>query len=152
VPTLYSTFNTNADLSVDLGRESIGSTYLLPSHWAADMLASPPSGLTGEILEEEETSGEPKVKQSTVTKMEVIGTQLCGLSNFRVFNEEERGAIQRLLVVSDDMALTREFHEELLELSAKDLQTLLEQLLPENSFVADAAAYDTASRAPIGNV
>ena len=155
VPTLYSTFNTNADHSVDLGGGSIGSTHLLPSHWAADMLASLPSSVTAEILEEEETSGEPKAKQarvSTVAVMEVIGTQLCGLNNFRVFNEEERGAIQRLLTVSDDMALTREFHEELLELSAKDAQTLLEQLLPENSFVADAAAYDTAFGALTGDV
>eukprot|EP01033_Poteriospumella_lacustris_P018116 gene18116-13000_t len=155
VPTQYSTFNTNADRSVDLGGGSIGNTYFFGDHWAADMLAAPPFGVTGEILEEEENSGEPKAKQarmSTVTEMEVIGTQLCGLNNFRVFNEEERGAIERLLVASDDMALTREFHEELLELSAKDAQTLLEQLLPENSFVADATTNDTASRAPIGDV
>eukprot|EP01033_Poteriospumella_lacustris_P006240 gene6240-4481_t len=155
VPTLYSTFNTNADHSVDVGGGSIGNTYLFGSHWAADMLASPPSGVAGEIVEEEETSGEPKPKQarlSTVKEMEVIGTQLCGLNNFRVFNEEERGAIQRLLVASDDMAQTREFHEELLELSAKDAQMLLEQLLPENSFVTDAAKKDTASRALTGDV
>eukprot|EP01040_Poterioochromonas_malhamensis_P022827 gene22827-27856_t len=38
VPTLYSTFNTNADRSVDFGGGSIGNTYLFGNHWAANML------------------------------------------------------------------------------------------------------------------
>jgi hypothetical protein len=40
-------------------------------------------------------------------------------------SEEERGAVQRLLTVSEDMALSGELHEEVAGLSTEDVHAAL---------------------------
>jgi hypothetical protein len=43
--------------------------------------------------------------------MEVVGTHLCGVANFAVFDAEEQELVQRLLRVSEDtMTLLLEYH------------------------------------------
>jgi hypothetical protein len=65
-------------------------------------------------------------------KLQVTALQLCGLEAFSVFDEAERDAIQRLLVVADDvLAPLHQYHEKFLDVSPAEASRRVACLRPE---------------------
>ena len=65
-------------------------------------------------------------------KVQVTALQLCGLEAFSVFDAAERDAIQRLLVVSDDvLAPLHQYHETFLDVSREEASRRVARLRPE---------------------
>eukprot|EP01033_Poteriospumella_lacustris_P019116 gene19116-13801_t len=65
-------------------------------------------------------------------KLQVTALQLCGLEAFSVFDEAERDAIQRLLVVADDvLAPLHQYHETFLDVSPGEASHRVARLRPE---------------------